>query len=242
MDLAGLTTSCYNAVKRQKQLSYIASKLPAVLILCLCSCMLWQCTSCILKYFASPTGASVTFSRDLSQSPVCITICNKGENLNYTFPELRAVDVSQGQGSNWQTVWPTSHNLSVHSTADTFVTITHQTNLRLCMTINVHDSSPSEFRIRHYFSKLHNLNKMEVYLHNQGLFQSSDFSILMPKKIFTQDEDVILELSLETMISLPSADFNCSQAKAAQTLDSCLLTEAASAANQSIGCISKFIK
>ena len=236
MDLIGLLKSCQKAVRQYRYLSNMASKLPIVLVLCLCSCMLWQCSTCLDKYFASPTGASMVFRRDLSQSPIAITICNKGPELNWTFPELASVDVRQGPRIEWQTIWPPART-------DSFVTVTHKSNQRLCQTIPVYESSPFEFRLRHNYSDFCKVNKLEVYLHNKGLFQSSGFSIIIPKTIFSSAENFILELILETMISLPSAEFNCSQEEElAETLDSCLLAEAMKAANQSAGCLAKQLR
>ena len=244
MDLTGLLTSCSNAVRNQNQLSSLVSMLPALLVLSLCGCMLWQCSTCLLKYFAFPTGANVAFSQDLSQSPISITICNKGEDLDYNFPELGAVDVKYFLRSEWQTVWlasGTHSNVSV--TEKNFVSMNSQGRLSLCKTIHVHESKLSELRLRHYYSDDCKQNKMEVHLHNQGLFLSPSHNILIPKTIFTGEENFILELSLGTMISLPSAEFNCSQEdETAETLDSCLLAEAMKAANLSAGCLSKSLR
>ena len=79
-----------------------------------------------------------------------------------------------------------------------------------------------------------------MYLHNRGLFLASDFSVLLPKSMFLYKGIYVLALSMETMTSLTSPEFNCnSQEEAAQTLDGCLLAEALRAANQSAGCLSK---
>ena len=83
---------------------------------------------------------------------------------------------------------------------------------------------------------------MEVYLHIQGLFMSSEFAVLMPKKMFTLYKNLVLDLTLETMSSLSTADFSCSQEEGAATLDSCLLAEAIRTVNQSVGCLSKYLR
>ena len=242
MDLTGLLTSCHNAVGQQKQLyriSSLSSRLPAVLVLSLCGCMLWQCSTCLIKYLSSPIGASVAFSQDLSLFPIALTICNKDTELEYKFPELSSVESRKGKDTDWQTVWNAS---SGSVTVDTFLTNIHQNQLRLCKTIHVHEKLPSELRLRHYYSRTCNLNKMEVYLHNPGLFLASDFSVLLPKKMFDNDENIVLELNLDTMISLPTPEFNCSQEEEGQTLDSCILAEAVRAANKPAGCISKYLR
>ena len=244
MDLTGLLTSCHNAVGQQKQLyriSSLSSRLPAVLVLSLCGCMLWQCSTCLIKYLSSPIGASVAFSQDLSLFPIALTICNKDTELEYKFPELSSVESRKGKDTNWQTVWTAS---SGSVTVDTFLTNIHQNQLRLCKTIHVHEKLPSELRLRHYYStsRTCNLKKMEVYLHNPGLVLASDFSVLLPKKMFDNDENIVLELNLDTMISLPTPEFNCSQEEEGQTLDSCILAEAVRAANKPAGCISKYLR
>ena len=243
MDLTGLLSNCHKAVRQKKQLyslSALSSKLSAILVLCLCSCMLWQFLTCLLKYFTNPVGANVAFSNGISQSPIVITICNKGNELNYTFPELNTVDVRQGPAANWQSVW--TANLSSVST-ETFVTLTHRDWQRLCKTIHVHESFPSELRIRHYYSNVNEckLNKMEVYLHNLGFFLISDFSVLMSKKMFAYQQNFVLELALESMISLPNNELKCSQEEAATSLDNCIYAEAVKTVNQSYGCRSKYL-
>ena len=243
MDLTGLLTSCHYSVQKHKQLCSLASKLPAVLVLCLCSCMFWQFSTCLVKYFASPTGASVAFSQDLSQSPIAITICIKGEKLENFLLELRSVDIRKWVGSEWHTIWPAAGpHLNVSVTAETFFAVTSQKRLRLCKTFHVHESMLSELRLQQYSNASKN-NKLEVHLHNQGLFLSPAHHILILKTIFTDEKNFILELTLETRISLPSAEFNCGQEdEAAQTLDSCLLAQAVRVANQSAGCLSKSLR
>ena len=256
MNLTGLLAHCHQAV-RPKQLqqlspSLTAMLLPAVLMLGLCSCMLWQCSTCLLKYFSRPLGASVAFSQDLSQFPIALTLCNKDAELNYTFPELGAVEVRQGPGVSWLPVWKSVGSAGVGGgvsgassvTVETFVNINLQGKQRLCQTIHVHESRPRELRLRHFYSNICNLRKMAVYLHSRGLFFAKDFAILLPKSLFSNEENLVLELSLETMTSLPTADFKCSQDEVTgvQTRDRCLLDEALRAANQSAGCISRDLR
>ena len=166
MDLTGMLTRCAQAVSQKKQLSRLGSKLPAVLVFCLCCCMLWQCSTCLLKYLASPIGASVAFSQDLSQSPIAITLCSKRPNLTYAnFPELGAVDVRQGPGTDWLTVWRNQSLAGVEASlvkVDNFTTIVHQAKPSLCKTIHVYESSPSELRLRHYYSNNCRQENMEA--------------------------------------------------------------------------------
>jgi hypothetical protein len=83
---------------------------------------------------------------------------------------------------------------------------------------------------------------MAMYLHTRGMFFSTDFSVLLPKKIFKESANYVLELNTETIISLPTPDFNCNVDESAQTIDSCLLAGAVDIANLTVGCISKHVR
>ena len=100
MDLTGLLSSCQSAMIHWHCLSTIVAKLPSTLVICLCGGMLWQCSTCLIKYFDRPTQTSIAY--DSSLAPVSITICNKGMELyNYAFPELDAVDIREETGADW---------------------------------------------------------------------------------------------------------------------------------------------
>jgi hypothetical protein len=241
INFTGILTMCHRAISKINHLSTLFSTLPAILILGLCSCMIWQCSTCLIKFLASPTGAEVAFKQISDSSPIAITICNKDPQLDYSFPELRAVDVRQQPTSNWQTIWPADKNNSEFVLEKAFVTITHTDRIRYCKTINIQYLAESEVRLRHYYSETCNRKKMEVYLHRPGQFHAPGFALLMAKKMFSSEKNYILYVSMESMNSLPSADFNCSQDEGAQNLDSCLLAEAFSAANKSAGCLPKNI-
>jgi hypothetical protein len=221
---------------------------PAILLLVLCGCMLCQCSTCLLKYFSAPLGASVTFSQNLNEFPIAITVCNKDNELNYTFPELGAIEVKQEGpgGANWQTVYEPPPGVALVQ-VENFLTVNPQQNrLRLCKTINVHEARPKELRLHHFYSTVCNLKKMAVYIHNRGQFFAKDLAIPMPKKLFTNEENLILELIMEAVTVMPSPAFNCSQEDntlaASGTLDQCLLAEAIQVANQSAGCLSKDLR
>jgi hypothetical protein len=207
--------------------------------------MLWQCSTCLLKYFAGPIGASLTFSQNLNEFPIAITVCNKDSELNYTFPELGAIDVKKdGPEGQWQTVYEPGFS-SVH--VETFVTVNpQQKKLRLCKTINVHAARPTELRLHHFYSTVCNLKKMAVYIHNQGQFFAQDLSIPMPRKLFTNEENLLLELIMEAVTLMPSPTYDCSQEdnlqETSMTLDQCVLAKAFSMANQSAGCLSKDLR
>jgi hypothetical protein len=249
MDVNWFLQQCHLAVrhlKQHKHLMQLIAKLQTGLTLGLCSCMLWQCSTCLLKYMARPIGATVAYNTDLAQwAPIAITICTKEPNSTNASLQLAAVDVLQleeGKKSEWKTIWrPLTSGESSRVRIDNFVDIFNGDKLRPCKTIHVHDSNPLVIRLQHYFnpSKACSLNKMEVYLHNRGLFYSQEYSLRLPKKMLTNEDKIILELGLETMVSLPSTEFNCTQDEEAMTLDTCLLTEACKAANQSAGCLAK---
>jgi len=237
MNLKSLLPNMKPAVGKKWYLSRLFSKMPACLVIILCCCMLWQCTTCLAKYFASPMGAVVAYSQDFTQAPLSVTICNKGPELNYTFPELEAVDIQNGANADWVTIWaPSSRN-----SAQAFVTINSKNKLQLCKTISLTQGNSSlGFRLRHRFSDADycNASKMSVYLHGQGLFHLSSYSRL-DKGLLSSDKNYIFELNLETMESLSTKEFNCSQAESVYSLDSCLVAEAIRAANTSAGCLAK---
>jgi hypothetical protein len=248
MDVTRLLERWHGAVKKLKQqhLSQLMAKLPIGLTLGLCSCMLWQCSTCLIKYMGSPIGATVAFSTDLTQwAPIAITVCSKVPNSTNTCPELAAVDVQQleeGKNSKWKNIWrpfPLANDETSTVSLFNFVTIFEKGKFKPCKTINVYESKPSAIRLQHYFNKTANLNRMEVYLHMRGLFHSQDYLLQLPKKILVETEKSILELKLETLASLPLAEFNCTQSEEAMILDSCLLAEANKAANKSARCLPK---
>jgi len=216
--------------------------MPSVLVICLCGGMLWQCSTCLIKYFDRPIQANIDYSQDFTLAPISITVCNKGSELNYTFPELDAVDIRQRTGAGWVTIfevvsskWPAGMSLN------NFIFINRQNKLQLCKIIQVEISSASELRIRHHYSDSFKLNKMKVYLHNQGLFNAFDFSLALEKELFSFNKHHTLALSLETIMSLNTPDFKCSEDTVEQTLDSCLIAEAMQAANNTAGCIFKYL-
>ena len=242
MDLTRLLSGCKSAVKRRKYAYKIVSRLPPFLLIILCGCMLWQCSTCLIKYSDSPMGARVAYNQDLSVAPISITVCNKNPNLTYSFPELASVDVRSAAREIWVPVWSAaSLNLSAVFPADKFVISDERKQLRICMTININSSSISELRIHHYYSDICYLSNINVYLHGQGLFLAPDFSLPIDKSLFLADKNYILDLTLETMESLPTEQLKCSQSLA-QTLDSCILEEAWKGANQSAGCIAKYLR
>jgi hypothetical protein len=210
--------------------------MPSVLVFCLCGGMLWQCSTCLLKYFDRPIQANIDYSQNFTLAPISITICNKGTELNYTFPELDGLDIRQSLGEKWLTVW------TAGMTSNNFVFRNSPYNLlQLCKTIQVEVSSASELRIRHHYSESAKLNKMKVYLHNQGLFNALDFALTFEKELFSSDKNHTLALALETIMSLNTPDFKCSEDTVEQTLDSCLVAEAMQAANNATGCIFKYL-
>jgi hypothetical protein len=217
--------------------------MPFMLVVCLCGGMLWQCSTCLIKYFDRPIQANIDYSQDFTLAPISITICNKGTELNYTFPELDGLDIRQSLGENWLTVWTAVSNIfPAGMTSNNFVFINSQNYLlQLCKTFQVEVSSASELRICHHYSESAKLNKMKVYLHNQGLFNALDFSLTFGKELFSSDKNHTLALALETIMSLNTPDFKCSEDTVEQTLDSCLVAEAMQAANNATGCIFKYL-
>jgi len=210
------------------------------LILGLSCCMLWQCTTCLIKYFEQPSGASVSYGLDFSRTPLSITICNKGPELDYSFPELLAIDFCPMSEADWETIWvPRGDNLSTARTMQTFITRNSQSQLRLCKTLNVNIISSSVLRLRHKYSDVCDINKMNVFLHTPGLFHAPGFSVLLKKNLFADEKNYILDVMLETLESLPSLDFNCSHE--AQGLDMCLLAAASDAAIRSADCIPTYL-
>ncbi len=233
MNLTGLLA----LVPSWRHLSWL---LQAVLVVGLCCCMLWQCTTCLLKYLASPTGATVAYNSDLTQIPLSVTFCPKGPELNYSFPELVGLDARPGPGADWQTIWTGGPLAAAAAKLEPLITINSWMNLRLCRSVHLDKTSASsELRIRHYYNICK--KNMQVFLHPRGLFFATDFSLPLDKDLFSEEYNVILDLAMETLDSLPSPELNCNSANEAQTLDSCLLAEAARTANQSAGCVSKWM-
>ncbi len=243
MDLTGLLSRCKPVIHHGLYLTKVATKMPSVLVICLCGGMLWQCSTCLLKYFDKPIQANIDYSQDFTLAPISITICSKGTELNYKFPELDGVDIRQSLGENWLTVWTAVSNiLPAGMTSNNFVFSNSQTQLlQLCKIIPVEVSSASEIRIRHYYSDEMKINKMKVYLHNQGLFNALDFSLALEKKLFSSDKNHTLALALETIMSLNTPSFKCREDTVHQTLDSCLVAEAMEAANNTADCIFKYL-
>jgi hypothetical protein len=201
--------------------------------------MLWQCTTCSIKYLGRPTGASLAYNSHLAEAPLFITVCNKGLQLNYAFPELAAVDVRPGPGADWRTIWA-ADTASSPTVVETFLTVSNKNRLQVCKTLMLYESRLYEIRMRHYYSQ--QCENMKVYLHTRGLFHATDFSLPLDKELFASDESFVLELAMEILDFLPSAEFNCSQAyDGAWTLDSCLLAEATRVASQSAGCVSSLL-
>jgi hypothetical protein len=240
MDLTGLLSRCQSVIYHWCDLAKMLSMMPSVLVFCLCGGVLWQCSTCLLKYFDRPIQANIEYSHDFTLAPISITICNKGPELNYTFPELEAVDIRHSTGAGWETILETvSSKLPTGMSLNNVIFSNRQNKLQLCKIIQVEVSSASELRIRHHYSKSY--NKMKVYLHNQGLFNAFDFSLGLDNKLFSFDKNHTLALSLETIRSLNTPDFKCSEDTEEQTLDSCLVAEAMQAANNSAGCIFKYL-
>ncbi len=201
------------------------------------------CGSALLVFLNTLTGAlqaNIDYSQDFTLAPISITICNKGPELNYTFPELYAVDIRQRTGAGWETILNTmSSKFPIGMSLNNFIFSNRQNKLQLCKVIQVEVSSASELRIRHHYSKSY--NKMKVYLHNQGLFNAFDFSFSLDNSLFSSDKNHTLALSLETIMSLNTPDFKCSEDTVEQTLDSCLVAEAMQAANSTAGCIFRYL-
>jgi hypothetical protein len=239
MDLTGLLSRCQSAIHHGLYFTKIFNKMPSVLVICLCGGMLWQCSTCLLKYFERPIQANVVYSQDFTLAPISITVCNKGTELNYTFPELHSVDIRHSSGEDWITVWAAvSRELQAGTASDYLVFSNSKNRLQLCMSIQVDGSSASDLRIRHHYSDSCKQNKIKGYLHNQGLFNAYDLEL--EKKFFSSDKNYMLALALETFSSLRTPGFNCSEDNEGQTLDRCLVDEAWKAANKSAGCIFKY--
>jgi hypothetical protein len=243
MNLTEAMPSYKSIIKSAKYKHKIVAVLPAGLLLCLCGCMLWQCSACLLKYIEEPTGASIAYNQDFSLAPISVTVCSKNPDLTYSFPELASVDYRLDARAAWKPIWSASSLKPAAISADTFVTSDSKKQLHLCMKISVNISSGSELRIRHYYTDLGkcNLKNMEVYLHKQGIFFAPDFSLPLDKSLFLDNKNFTVGVTIETMESLPTKEFNCSPLSS-QTLDSCLLEKAWKAAHQSAGCIAKYLR
>jgi hypothetical protein len=175
-------------------------------------------------------------------APISVTVCNKGIELNYSFPELDGFDIRKEIGTDWITAWAAQSNGSANDTFATnfvFSNNQNQNRLQLCKSIPMEGSSASDLRIRHHSSENCKLNRITVYLHNQGLFNARDFSLGLEKNLLILDKNYTLTLAMETIQSLKTSDFNCNEYTIGQTLDSCLVAEAMQAANNTAGCIFK---
>ncbi len=241
MDLTGLLSSFKYTIFQRYFLSKTVTRLPSLLVVCLCGVMLWQCSTCLLKYFDMPTQASIVY--DSSIPPISITVCLKGNEgeFNYNFPELDAIDTREQTRAGWITAWAAQSNeFANDATANNFIFSNFQNKLQLCKNIQLKKSSISDLRILHHSSVQCNLNKIKVYLHSQGLFHAWDFSVALDKNLFNKEKNYTLSLAMETIQSLNTPDFNCSEYTIGQTLDSCLVAEAMQAANNTAGCIFKY--
>jgi hypothetical protein len=241
MDLRGLLSSCQSFILHWYWLSTTVAKLPSILVVCLCGGMLWQCSTCLLKYFDRPTQASIFY--DSAMAPISITVCYKGIELNYTFPELDAVDIREGTGEDWITAWAAQYNeFATDTPSNNFIFNNIANRLQQCKSIQVKRISLSDLRIRHHSSTLNKcqLNKINVYLHNHGLFNARDFYQGLDKNLLISEKNYTLSLALETIQSLNTPDFNCNEYTNGQSLDSCLVAEAMQAANNTAGCIFKY--
>jgi hypothetical protein len=239
MDLTGLLSRCQSAILQWYWLSKLVTKLPSILVVCLCGGMLWQCSTCLLKYFDRPTQASIVY--DSNMAPISITVCFKGIELRYPFPELDAVDIREQTKEDWTTAWAAQSNeFSTDTSSNNYIFGNNQNKLQLCKSIQVKGSSISDLRISHHSSENCKLNRIKVYLHSQGLFNALDFSLALEKNLFTSEKNYTLALAMETIQSLNTPDFNCSEYSMGQTLDSCLVAEAMQAANSTAGCIFQY--
>ncbi len=212
-----------------------------MLVVCLCGGMLWQCSTCLLKYFDRPTQASIVYDSNIP--PISISVCLKGNDseFSYTFPELDAIDTREQTGAGWVTAWTAQSNeFATDATASNFIFSNYQFKLQLCKNIQVKRSSISDLRILHHSCSICNLNRIKVYLHSQGLYHAWDFSVALEKNLFIEEKNYTLSLAMETIQSLNTPDFNCSEYTFGQTLDSCLVAEAIQAANNTAGCIFKY--
>jgi hypothetical protein len=236
MHLTKLLSSCQSARLQLSCLSKIVPKIPPLLVICLCGGMLWQCSTCLLKYFDRPTQASIVY--DSTMAPISITACFKGIEFDFKFPELDAVDIREGTGTNWISAWAGhSNGLAAETSSKNFVFSNGLNKLQLCKSIQVKRRSISDLRIRHHSSNICKQDRMKVYLHSQGLFNAWDFSLALEKNLFSSEKNYTLALAMETIKSLSTPDFNCSEYTDGHTLDSCLVAEAMQAANNTAGCI-----
>ena len=239
MDITSLLSTLQSStVHRWRHVAKLTAMLPACFVLVLCGCMLWQCTTCLCLYFSTPTGATVTNTQDFSPSPLSLTFCNKGTELNYSFPELVAVDFRTQAQAEWTTAWTAGGGGS--SAMESFITTNSINQLRHCKSLQVSSGPAAELRLRHRYGftdKTYKLNQMSTYLHCAGLFHAQDLSLQLDVRLFGEEKNFMLELSLETLDSLPSVESHCSQAE----VDQCLFTGAFQAANLSAGCISKYL-
>ena len=118
-----------------------------------------------------------------------------------------------------------------------------ENKLQLCKSIQLKRRYISDLRIRHHSSSLSKkcpLDKINVYLHKQGLFNARDFYHVLEKDQLLLDKNYTFALAIETIQSLNTPDFNCSDYSLGQTLDSCLVADAIQAANNTAGCIFKY--
>jgi hypothetical protein len=221
-------------------MSKIVAKMPSILVIFLCGGMLWQCSTCLVKYFDRPTQASIVY--DSTMVPLSITVCFRGTDLDFKFPELHAVDIREGAEGDFITAWAAqSSGVSAGNTSKSFVFINTENKLQLCKSIQLKGSSISDLRIQHNNSKTCKLeNRMKMYLHSQGLFNAWDFSVALDRNVFIFEKNYTLALAMEKIQSLNTPDFNCSEYTMGQTLDSCLVAEAMQAANSTAGCIFKY--
>jgi hypothetical protein len=242
MDLRDLLSSCQFAMLKWDCLSKMVSKLPSLLVICLCGGMLWQCSTCLMKYFDRPTQASIVY--DSTKAPISITVCYKDPvKLNYEFPELDAVDIREETDADWTTAWAAQSNEFASDTYAKNIVFTNiEDKLQLCKGIQVRGSAITDLRILHRSSsnKKCQLNRINVYIHKQGLFSARDFYQGLEKGMLLSDKNYTLALAMETIQSLNTPDFNCSDYSLGQTLDSCLTAEAMQAANNTAGCIFKY--
>jgi hypothetical protein len=239
MGLRDLLSSCQSAVIQWHWPSTIVAKLPSFLVICLCGGMLWQFSTCLIKYLDRPTQTSIVY--DPTMAPVFISVCNRGNELNYSFPELDAIEIREGTRADWITAWAAqSNDFATNTSAKNLIFSNVDNKLQLCKVIQVTGSSKSDLRIRHRSSDICKMNKIKVYLHSLGLFNAQDFSVVLEKNLLTSEKNYTLALAMETIQSLNTPEFNCSEYNMGQTLDGCLVAEANQAANSTAGCIFQY--
>jgi len=228
MQLSGPLSYC-----KSNKLSKLTTSMSIILVLCLCCCMLWQCSTCLLKYLASPTGSNLDFSLEPSQSsPVTLTICYFLWD-NYSFPELKALEARIGSANNdWKTIWNTT---AASVAVETLLTLAPNDGLRLCKMFHTEElSSLAELRLLYFSSSKYNRSQIDVYLHNSGIFLAPYFVLTLPRMMLQDNpENYILELNLETIIGLPSSENDCSLDESGPSYDSCLKAEATRRLNAS---------